>query len=154
MATGKDSKELSARLQELADMVGGIRELSRQTDVNNVSLGKYIRGEAEITVETARAIAKGADISFDWLVSGKGPMSLKRMESVKDLLAPKKLKNTYIDLQSMYESIHHFESKIRKKGKSYKADEVASTVLLLSLIGQSNLAELDADEIVALIKSL
>lgn len=150
----KEAKELAARLEAVAQKVGGLRELSRQTEVTHTSLGRYINGEAEMTIETARVIAKGAGVSYDWLVTGKGPMSLKDMEGIKDLLAPKKLKNTFIDLESMYNSIHHFESKVRQKGKTYKPDEVASAVLLLSLIRQSNIADQNAEEIVSLIRKL
>lgn len=62
------------RMQFTADKVGGISALSRTSGIATRSIKGYIDGDNDPTRKKLIAIAEAADVSVEWLVTGKGAM--------------------------------------------------------------------------------
>jgi len=61
---------MGQRISDLADLLGGRRNLARQAGVHETQLYKYIRGGSLPGVAVCLAIASAAGVSLDWLVCG------------------------------------------------------------------------------------
>jgi phage repressor protein C with HTH and peptisase S24 domain len=62
------------RLSVVADEVGSRRQLSKLTGIGESRLYRFLSGESIPNAEALLAIARGANISLDWLLTGEGNM--------------------------------------------------------------------------------
>jgi transcriptional regulator with XRE-family HTH domain len=80
-------------------------DLANQTDVSQVMIGKYERGDAVPSIEVAKKIADAFGVSLDYLVGEGQNVSFdkKILERIKalQLLEPEK-RNTLFDLIDTY----------------------------------------------------
>ncbi|QKZ04334.1 MULTISPECIES: XRE family transcriptional regulator [Pseudomonas] len=63
---------LGQRIADVADGLGGKRNLARRSGVHETQLYKYIRGASAPSLGVCLAIARAGGVSLDWLVSGEG----------------------------------------------------------------------------------
>jgi len=70
-------------------------DLAKKTDISQVMVGKYERGDAMPSIEVAKKIADALEVSLDYLV-GEGvnskfdKLTLKRIEEIQELDEDKK----------------------------------------------------------------
>ncbi len=70
-------------------------DLAKKTDISQVMVGKYERGDAMPSIEVAKKIADALEVSLDYLV-GEGvnsqfdKLTLKRIEEIQQLDEDKK----------------------------------------------------------------
>lgn len=65
--------ELANRIRECVSRAGGGGEMSRKTGIPRGTLEDYLTGKSEPKASRLAAIAKAADASLDWLVTGSDP---------------------------------------------------------------------------------
>ncbi len=140
------------RLQELIDLLGA-RQLADKSGVARTTLSSYVDGTAP-GMDKLINIVKGSGVSFSWLAFGKGPMFLNEADTPASLLSSQKLQNTTIDMLTVYRIVEHYESKIRKKGKTYKPKQVASAITLLCIIGYLDISKIETSDMLSLIETL
>lgn len=63
------------RVQRVADIVGGIAALSRTTRIAKRTIKNYIDGDNDPSRKKFVALADAGNVSFEWLATGKGPVS-------------------------------------------------------------------------------
>ncbi|MGB1111179.1 MAG: helix-turn-helix domain-containing protein [Gammaproteobacteria bacterium] len=75
MATSNDPESiaLGQRLRELADRVGGKKEMARLGGISEVQIYRYINGENVPSIRAIARLAEAADVSLNWLATGEGP---------------------------------------------------------------------------------
>ncbi|MEG3640611.1 helix-turn-helix domain-containing protein [Magnetococcus sp. PR-3] len=61
---------LGLRIAQVAEAVGGKKKLSEIIEISEAHLYRYISGKSQPTVGPLLAIAKAANVSMDWLVTG------------------------------------------------------------------------------------
>lgn len=61
---------LGMRIAQVAEAVGGKKKLSELIDISEAHLYRYISGKSQPTVGPLLAIARAANVSIDWLVTG------------------------------------------------------------------------------------
>ncbi len=93
-------------------------------------------------------------VSFEWLTLGKGPMYLMEAGTPDKLLAPANLEKTVTDLNTVYKAVAHFEENIRKNGKTYTSDQVASAIMLLCIMAYGDISKQDATDIARLVEGI
>lgn len=69
-----DTDGLSVRIRECARIVGGGEELARRTGIPRRTLENYFTGR-EPQASRLAAIADAAQVSLDWLVTGRIPVT-------------------------------------------------------------------------------
>jgi len=62
------------RLEAAIDKVGGQRELARRSGLSSNTISLWTLGKAGPSVQNLLALAKGADVSVAWLITGDGEM--------------------------------------------------------------------------------
>lgn len=67
--------ELGHRIEKVAEVVGGKRELSRRTAIPESQLYRYIRGANTPGVDVIVRLAEAGGVSLEWLASGRGVMA-------------------------------------------------------------------------------
>ena len=67
-------KHLGQRIATAASLVGGKKRLSKDAGISESHLYRCIRGTSATTIEPLLAIAKAADVSLEWLLTGQGDM--------------------------------------------------------------------------------
>ncbi len=65
--------DVSARIRDCANLVGGGNELSRKSGIPRRSLENYLTGR-EPKASVLLAIARAADVRLEWLIAGDEPM--------------------------------------------------------------------------------
>lgn len=80
---------LGDRLRECARSVGGIEELSRRSGIPRKTIDNYLTSKSEPKASTLVALAKAADVTLNWLLTGVGP---------RDTLAGPHERDAYEDL--------------------------------------------------------
>ena len=65
---------LAERIRKCAALVGSGDELARRTGIPRRTLESYMTGDSEPKASRIVAIAQAADVSVDWLVTGKPPV--------------------------------------------------------------------------------
>ncbi|RHW21917.1 XRE family transcriptional regulator [Pseudomonas jilinensis] len=63
---------IGTRIEEIAERVGGKRELANLAGIHETQLYKYIKGANSPSIAVAVALADTAKVSLDWLLLGKG----------------------------------------------------------------------------------
>lgn len=63
------------RLQKVVDLVGSTAELSRRTSIAPSTIKAYIDEVNDPTRKKLIEICQAADVSIEWLATGKGPMT-------------------------------------------------------------------------------
>lgn len=63
---------LGERLRELAELVGGKKEMARLGEISEVQIYRYINGENIPSVRAIARIAAAAGVSLNWLATGEG----------------------------------------------------------------------------------
>lgn len=66
----------SDRLHELAEKLGGGGEIARRAHISPSLVSRYMRGSHEPSFSNLAAIAQGCGVSLDWLVFGRGSLSV------------------------------------------------------------------------------
>ncbi|MGC1331032.1 helix-turn-helix domain-containing protein, partial [Pseudomonas sp.] len=61
---------LGQRIADMAESLGGKRNLARQAGVHETQLYKYIRGGSAPSLAVCLAMARAAGVSLDWLIAG------------------------------------------------------------------------------------
>ncbi|MGY4496000.1 XRE family transcriptional regulator [Pseudomonas sp. TE3610] len=61
---------LGQRIADIAESLGGKRNLARQSGVHETQLYKYIRGGSAPSLAVCVAMAQSAGVSLDWLIRG------------------------------------------------------------------------------------
>ncbi len=61
---------LGQRIADIAESLGGKRNLARQSGVHETQLYKYIRGGSAPSLAVCVAMARAAGVSLDWLIAG------------------------------------------------------------------------------------
>lgn len=69
-----DSSGFGERIEELARLLGGKRELARKAGVPEASLYRALSGSTTLKSDHAARLAKAAGVRLEWLVTGEGPM--------------------------------------------------------------------------------
>jgi DNA-binding phage protein len=69
-------QSLGQRIAKVASLVGGKRRLAEHAGISESHLYRCIRGTSATTIEPLLSIAKTANISLDWLLTGEGDMRL------------------------------------------------------------------------------
>jgi transcriptional regulator with XRE-family HTH domain len=68
-----DPRHLGARIEQLADLLGGKKELARLANVSEVQIYRYINGENVPNVNVIVKLARAAGVSIEWLATGDTP---------------------------------------------------------------------------------
>lgn len=63
-----------ARLNQLADRVGGKRALAAGAKLSEAQLYRYLSGDGELSVRKLVNLARAGEVSVNWLLNGEGPM--------------------------------------------------------------------------------
>lgn len=71
MSPDSTTDSLAGRIQECAEIVGSGNELSRLTGIPRRTLEYYLKGR-EPRAAQLLAIARAANVSLDWLITGEG----------------------------------------------------------------------------------
>jgi phage repressor protein C with HTH and peptisase S24 domain len=66
------SPDFAKRLESVAERVGGPSRLAEKAGISPSSLSRYLTGVALPKLSSAAAIAKAADVTLDWLGTGRG----------------------------------------------------------------------------------
>lgn len=66
------TREIGSRIAEVAERVGGKKRLAQLSGVSESQLYRYIAGQSQPTIEPVVAMARSADISLEWLATGRG----------------------------------------------------------------------------------
>lgn len=81
-ATGVSLDGLGQRISDIAESLGGKRNLARQSGVHETQLYKYIRGGSAPSLAVCVAMARAAGVSLDWLIAGQAPLPASNDHSV------------------------------------------------------------------------
>lgn len=76
----EESLALGQRLNELAELVGGKKEMARLGGISEVQIYRYINGENIPSIRAISRLARAADVSINWLVNGIGPRDNAELE--------------------------------------------------------------------------
>ncbi|MDO6682957.1 MULTISPECIES: S24 family peptidase [unclassified Oceanobacter] len=66
--------QLGQRISTMADLVGGKKKLADAAGISESQLYRCIKGASATTVEPLVAMAKAANVSIEWAISGEGLM--------------------------------------------------------------------------------
>lgn len=77
------------RVRKAADLAGGQLELSKKTGISARTINSYALGESDPSRSRIAAIAKAANVSAGWLVTGEGPMLLPDSTMEKGEISPR-----------------------------------------------------------------
>lgn len=72
-ALGPSLEGLGQRIADIAETLGGKRNLARVSGVHETQLYKYIRGVSAPSLAVSLAMARAAGVSLDWLIAGTEP---------------------------------------------------------------------------------
>ena len=75
------SSSLAGRIRECAVIAGNAESLAQKTAIPRRTLESYLAGETEPKASRLIAIASVADVRPEWLLTGKGPMRVGKVES-------------------------------------------------------------------------
>lgn len=78
---------LGQRIDEVCKQVGGQTAAATMAGVHPNMMARYRNGQNEPSVLPMVALARGADISLDWLLAGIGPMRRAQVGLDEELLA-------------------------------------------------------------------
>lgn len=78
---------LKERLRRCVERVGSGASLARATDIPRRTLETYLSGKAEPKASRLAAIARVADVSGHWLLTGEGPEKGEGSEPVAEFVA-------------------------------------------------------------------
>lgn len=81
-ALGPSLDGLGQRISDIAESLGGKRNLARQSGVHETQLYKYIRGGSAPSLAVCVAMARAAGVSLDWLIAGQAPLPASPDHSV------------------------------------------------------------------------
>ncbi|WP_455923444.1 XRE family transcriptional regulator [Pseudomonas putida] len=74
---------LGQRIADIAESLGGKRNLARQSGVHETQLYKYIRGGSAPSLAVCMALAQSAGVSLDWLICGSPAPAASEQGSVR-----------------------------------------------------------------------
>jgi transcriptional regulator with XRE-family HTH domain len=83
-----DAQALGSRIDQLADLLGGKKELARLANVSEVQIYRYINGENVPNVNVIVKLARAAGVSIEWLATGEGPGMLAGIHETKPAYGP------------------------------------------------------------------
>lgn len=64
-------KEVGNRLREAVQLIGSNRKVGHLVGATDTQVGRWLSGKSKIPLYAAALIAKAANVSLDWLVTGK-----------------------------------------------------------------------------------
>ena len=67
--------DLAQRIRECADLCGGVGALAQKSAIPRRTLDSYLAGGSEAKWSNLCAVAKAANVNWQWLMDGTGPMT-------------------------------------------------------------------------------
>ena len=70
------ANELRSRISQLVVMLGGKRALAEKAGIHESQLYLYLRGKTQPSLDSIAGLAKAANVTLGWLITGEPPISL------------------------------------------------------------------------------
>lgn len=131
----EEREALALRIRQCVELVGNGNELARRSGIPRRSLENYLSGDREPKASAAAAIAKAADVSAHWLLTGVGPM---RLSEAREPSAPT---SQSLDVDSLTQSIQIVQDWLALNRRTMPADKQAEVIALIYDLAMQEMAD-------------